>query len=903
MLNRLLRRDALAALLALSSASAWACPPAFAKATPKAPARSGAKTVYRARLANGLRVILVRDPLAPVVTTEVNYLAGADDCPPGFPGTAHAQEHMMFRGSPGLTGDQLTKMSALMGGDFDADTRQSITQYYFTIPAEDLDVALHIEALRMRGVDDSQKLWNHERGAIEQEVAADHSNPEYLAYLKLRRVMFAGTPYARTGLGTRRSFNKTTAKLLKSFHDKWYYPDNAVLIVAGDIDPQRTMASVRQYFGSIPGKAIPAHPAVDLKPVKPQTLSVPSDLPYDVTWLVYRAPGFDQPKDYAAATVLSDVLSSQRGTFYNMVPQGKALGVGFSLDPMRRAGLAFAEVDYPKGADGKALIADAQKILAADAATGVPADLVAAAKRREVASAEFAKNSIEGLADAWSQAVAEEGRRSPDDDVKAIEQVTPAAVDRLARQILDPADMVTVNLVPRASGKPASHASFGGGESFASSNPKDVKLPAWAEASLSRLSLPPAPPKPVDRTLPNGLRVIFVPNHASKTVVVEGQVQSDPRLEESIGQDGVDGVLGDLFSYGTTTLNRVAYQRALDNIGAIESAGRNFSLEVLAPQFDRGMQLLADNLLHPALPLKAFKVVQQEHEQEVAGELQSPKFLTRLATTRALVPPGDPALRHATPRSVARLTLADVRGYYRGVFRPDLTTIVIIGDITAQQARAEVTKYFGDWEAAGPRPATLMRPIPLNHASKVVVPDSSRVQDKVTLGLNLEINRWDPGYYALRLGNEVLGGGFNSTRLTKDLRENGGLVYYVFPILDIGLTRSFYEIEFGCDPKNVTKARAIVERDIHQMQTQLVTPAELKQAKTMVLRSIPLSLASVADTADTYLELAKVGLPLDEPERAARHYLTLTRRQLQDAFARWIPARDMAQIVQGPDPR
>src|ERR1700743_1339673 len=106
-----------------------------------------ADSIVRATLPNGLRVIIVRNTLAPVVATSVNYLTGSDETPAGFPGTAHAQEHMMFRGSPGLTADQLADIGSVMGGNFNANTRESVTQYLFTVPSEDLDVALRIEAV------------------------------------------------------------------------------------------------------------------------------------------------------------------------------------------------------------------------------------------------------------------------------------------------------------------------------------------------------------------------------------------------------------------------------------------------------------------------------------------------------------------------------------------------------------------------------------------------------------------------------------------------------------------------------------------------------------------------------------------------------------------------------------
>ena len=115
--------------------------------------------VLRATLTNGLQVIIVHNPLAPVVTTVINYRVGSDETPAGFPGTAHALEHMMFRGSPGLSGDQLADVTAALGGDFNADTQQAGTQYFFTTPAEDRDLALHVEAERMRGLAEDEKLW------------------------------------------------------------------------------------------------------------------------------------------------------------------------------------------------------------------------------------------------------------------------------------------------------------------------------------------------------------------------------------------------------------------------------------------------------------------------------------------------------------------------------------------------------------------------------------------------------------------------------------------------------------------------------------------------------------------------------------------------------------------------
>src|ERR1700722_4822843 len=199
-------------------------------------APAGAQTpaggdVTRATLDNGLRVVIVRDPLAPVVSVYDNYLIGANDTPPGFPGMAHAQEHMAFRGCQGVDADQTAGIFAQLGGDGDADTQQDLTQYFESVPSADLNIALRMDSACMRNMVDSQTEWLKERGAIEQEVAQDLSNPTYKAFARIQQDAFAGTPYAHDALGTRPSFEKTTGAMLKKFYGDWYRPNNAILVI------------------------------------------------------------------------------------------------------------------------------------------------------------------------------------------------------------------------------------------------------------------------------------------------------------------------------------------------------------------------------------------------------------------------------------------------------------------------------------------------------------------------------------------------------------------------------------------------------------------------------------------------------------------------------------------------
>jgi zinc protease len=858
--------------------------------------------VTRATLDNGLRVVIVRDPLAPVVTVEQNYLVGGNETPDGFPGMAHAQEHMAFRGCSELTADQISAIFAQLGGFGNADTQQNITQYYTTVPAADVDIALRVDADCMRDIQDAQTEWVQEKPAIEQEVARDLSNPTYKFMTRLNEDMFSGTVYSHDPLGTKESFDATTGDLLKDFYKKWYAPNNAILIIAGDVDSTAVLAKVKEFYGNIAKKSLPPRPEINLQPVKPESFTLDSNLSYLLAFVAFRMPGTDSP-DFAAAQILADVLSSQRGNLYAMVPQGKALQTEFGIaEAYTKAGIAYSVAVLPAGGNAAPVITEMRKILADYAANGLPAELVEAAKRREIAGEEFRRNSIPGLAEEWSDALAARGRNSPDEDVEAMKRVTLADVNRVAKQFLVDQNSITAILKPTPSGEAVASKGFGGGEQLTSAPTKPVDLPSWAGSRLLTVELPSAPPPPADLSLSNGMHLIVRTLKITPTITVVGSIRHESQLETAPGKDGVSDVLDDLFSYGTKNLDRLAFQKALDDIAADESAGFNFSLQVLKQDFSRGVQLLADNELNPALPREAFEVTKPETAQFVAGRMKSPGYRAGRALNVALLPAGDPVLRETTPQTVSSLTLEDVKDYYAKTVRPDLTTIVVIGDVTPEEARNVFEKWFGAWKVAGPKPEVELPRVSLNKSTASNVPDPSELQDSVNLSEMVEITRFDRDYYPLQLANHVLGGGFYATRLYHDLRQVTGYVYNVDVRLNAQKTRTIYTVTYACDPKNVSKARELIQRDLISMQKENVTPAELQQAKALLLRQIPLSESSEDGVAGGLLARAQIGLPLDEPLRGAKQYFSMTADQVRAAFEKWVRPDGFVQIIRGPAP-
>ncbi len=860
----------------------------------RAQAPAASVDVTRATLPDGLQVVVLRDTLAPVVSTWMNYLTGSDE--ESITGTAHAQEHMLFRGSKTLSASQFADTTAITGGTFNADTQGEMTQFFFEMPSQDLDIALNLERSRAAGVLDSQKLWNQERGAITQEVTRDNSSASYRLYAKMIQHVFAGTPYADPGLGTVASFKRIQAPDLEAFYAKWYHPNNAIYVIAGNVDPQATIAKVKALYANLPAAKLPARRPVKLGPLTPATLRDNSSDPITLGFVGYRVPGYASP-DYFASQILNDVLSSQRGALYELQASGKALGTFAQSQSYPEAGLTLVGSAVPVTTSGDQAVADVKAVIEGYKKTGLPAELVEVAKQREVAQAQFERNSISGLASTWSQTLAVE-HRTPDEDLAGLQKVTVDDVNRVLRTYFDQ----TTATVAISTPKEAAGSAFGGreGENNTVVPTEHTTLPAFARNVLSDLHVPEQTVKPVQQTLPNGIKLVVVPSQISKTVVVQGEVLGNPGLQDPPGKDGIDDIVDGLFSYGTTTYDRIAYQTELDKIAATVSAGKSFGLDVLSSDFDRGVALLADDELHPAFPAQAFAIVKQQAVGSLTGAVKSPDYKAGRALANALYPAGDPARRTATPQTAGAVTLDDVKSFYAATYRPDLTTIVVVGDVTPEHARGAIESAFGSWKAAGPTPDVFAPAVPPNKPSRAVIPATGRVQADVMLSETVPIGYGHPDYPVLRLGNTALSGGFYASLLYHDLREVHGYAYTVSSSFSAGHNRSSFTVDYGADPQNVGPAAKLVVDDLTALQKKPLAADRLIRAKALVVGELPVRQESYDGLAGQLLGYASTGRPLDEDRIEARAELQTTPERLRAAFAKWIRPADFVRVIQAP---
>jgi zinc protease len=864
-------------------------------------ARSEGLAVTRATLRNGLRVIAVRDPLAPVALAMLNYQVGSNE--QAFAGQAHALEHMMFRGSATLSQSQIADISELLGGYWDADTQSEVTQYFFMAPSQYLDLLLRMEASRAQKLTLAQSDWEIERGAIKNEVTQDYSDPVSHLFIKVDLAMFAGTPYGNDGLGTLQCFDtQINAPQLRALYDAWYHPNNAIYVIVGDIDGPATIKLVDKYFGSIPAATLPARPAVHLPPLSPQTIRVDSDQPFTAVALAYRFPGY-RSQDYAAGQILENVLSSQRSNLYGLVASGKALQATFQdFDTHPLAGSAAATLVVPVTTTPDDALAMLRGVINGYARSGVPAALVDAEKRRAIAQGEFKANSIPDLGFQWSQAVAVEGLSSPDDILSAIRQVTVADVNRVLRTYVVSRHEIVGIAAPKNAGAAAATSSAVpvGNENKPTLLHHDP-LPDWAQAAFANVTVPASTINPIDATLPNGIRLIVVPQRVSRTVVVSGSIDTNEAMQAPPGKDGIADITSGLLSFGTTSHGRLALRAALDAISAEVTAGTQFSLTALSKDFDRGVAILADEELHPAFPAPGFAALKREQLGAVKGQIVSPEHQVAVALNKALYPPADPAQRFPTPQTIGSIARADVTSYYESVYRPDMTTIVVVGDVDPQHARDVVTKYFGSWTASGPKPAVAMPAVPNNAAASAVVPDKERIQSQVQLVQVLSLTRNDPDYPTIAVANESLGAG-GSSILFHDVRDVHGLVYDVHTEANFRKHRSTFAIHFESDASKIEQAQSLIMADLNALSTAGLQPDELARGKASLISNVPMRVVSFSSIARQLIRFVELGLPLDQATIDARNEIAVTNDQIIAAAHKWLRPNDFVRVILGPSP-
>ncbi len=828
------------------------------------------------RLPNGLEVILSQDRTLPLVTVDIWYHVGAANEEPTRTGFAHLFEHMMFTGSKHVPRGLADKLLEAAGAsDSNASTSFDRTNYYDTLPSNQLELALWTHADRMGYLLDSldQKALSNQQDVVRNERRERIENQPYgiVDEAVFRSLFPVGHPYRPYIMGSHADIQAARLTDVRDFFKRYYRPNNATLTIVGDFDAATAKRLVSRYFGSFKRGPDVAPPAVVTPPIvgeRRETVTDRIELErVDLAWLT--PPRF-KPDD-AELSIAAHILAGGKSSrLYNKLV--------YELQLAQEVSAAQDAYALTSIFDVQAFARPGHTAPELQAAIDVELDRFAAEGPTE-AEVERARNQIErsmyqslqkvvGRADTlnmYNQYTGDPGYLPK--DVERYAAVTPATVQRAVRAHLRKDARVVVfavrgakKLDPEpAAGAPAHTRAT---ESINADESWRRKAPAAGPAPVPTL------PAPQSFKLANGLTVLHLqrsglPIVTAQLVVNAGLGANDPM------RPGAANFAAAMLEEGTTTKSSVQIAQDIEQLGAGYAAQTRrdatlLRIDALARNFPAALGLVADIAQHPTFPADEIERQRKAHLSEIVEAREDAGTLAEVAFSRALYGPDHPYGRSnlGTEESMQRIGEADLREFWQRWFRPDNAALVVVGAIDAASLRALAERLWGSWTAAPVATASKAEAPAVTTAARVVIVDKPGApQAELRIG-RIGTVRTTPDFAALQVLNEAIGGGFTS-RLNLDLREEKGYTYGIGSRFEYGRRPGPFVVRTAVKSAVAVPAIQEILAQLKRAGAAPLTPEELQRARGSLTQSLPAMFETNSATGSSFGELFAYGLPLD----------------------------------------
>jgi zinc protease len=827
-------------------------------------------------LENGLQVIFHLDRKLPVVHVNQWFHVGSKNEKPGRTGFAHLFEHLMYQGSANAKGEYFSYVEKaganLHEGGVNGTTNEDRTNYFVTVPSQNLEYILWLESDRIATLADSltQKDFENQREVVRNERRQGIENQPYGRAFKLiaENLFPTGHPYSWPVIGSHEDLVAASMEDVKQFFRTYYTPNNLSLCIAGDFDPVRAKSLVEKYYGSLsPGPALD-RPGTALASLNGEKVVEVNDrIPQERVYMVWPSPKFfatDEAELSMASVILTDGLSSRlnRKLVYddqlcsNVVSfnDGGEIAGMFVVMATARAGSHLERIEE--------IVTDEIRRLAEKGPTVKELSRAQTKWEYDYISGLERIGGMGGKADrlnAYNTYLGSPGKFA--DDFLRHRCTSRDGIQKAIKHWLVNHNRLLVRFHPEQSGRSVTPA------------PDRARVPSLGTDRTFIV------PEVQSTRLENGLDVFVVERHdLPKVAVVLGTRAGsigDPQEKMGVAQLTIQTI-----DRGTKSLTALDLEDALGDLGTSLNglAAREFSylsLDVLANNLGPAVAVLADVALHPSFPKSEFDREKELHLDSLNQDSNNPNaIVSRVRSILAFGqdhPYGRPV--RGFPSSVRSIAREDVVRFHRSFWNPATSALVFAGDITLKQAADLARKNFQSWKADKPTTISIASPHPYDYGKIYLVDRQDAAQTAVSQILPGP-SRLSDDYYPLTLADAVWGGGF-MTRLNLNLRENKGYTYGASSRLALFSKSGYW---FSGASVQTDKTKETVVEFINELNdlagAKPISDNELAEAKANRIRGFAQQFESVGRLAGIVTDLWSFGLPMTdlqkEPEELAK---------------------------------
>ncbi|WP_117233738.1 M16 family metallopeptidase [Vibrio maerlii] len=874
------------------------------------------------QLDNGLTVMLSPDDSDPLVHVDVTYHVGSAREEIGKSGFAHFFEHMMFQGSENVGDQQHFKLITEAGGTLNGTTNRDRTNYFETVPSNQLEKVLWLEADRMGFLLDavSQRKFEIQRDTVKNERAQNYENRPYgLMWETMGQAMYPeGHPYSWQPIGYVEDLDRVDVQDLKSFFLRWYGPNNAVLTIGGDIDTKETLEWVNKYFGTIP-----KGPEVESAPKQPATLNEDKYVTLEdnirqpmvvIGWPTTYLGDENQASFNALANVLGGGKNSV--LYQDLVKTQIALDAGAFHDCGELACNMYVYAMGKAGDEGDLTpLYDALQVsLESFEQTGVTQDRLDQITGMAEANAVFALESVRGKV---TQLASNETFFNQPDRIESqleqIRQVTPNSVNSLYQTYLNGHNKVVLSVVPKGkTNLAAQEATF----KFESRDLPETKKVTEDELVYRKAvdnfdrSIMPEVAEPVKAEVPklyrlhfsNGAELLGTDTSEVPTVQIQIDLPAGDRYVPR-GKEGLASLTAALLNEGTVNKSSEQIEAELDRLGsAVSIRSSNYtttvSISSLTKDLPQTLALVEEILLEPRFDEQDFERLKQQTLQGLIYQHQRPQWLASQATRQVLF--GNSVYARSddgTERSVATINLEDVKAFYRSHYTPQGAQIVVVGDINKPEVQKQL-KFIQEWEgdiAPMLRPQLVKKP---EGQSIFLIDKPNAPQSIVRLVRNSVSFDATGELYLMQLANFNLAGNFNS-RINQNLREDKGYTYgaggYFASNREVGAGVFYAQVRADSTVESIKE----LQKELALFSAEGVTEEELRFMQLAMGQKDALKYETPSQKANLLGGIIAYNLDEDYLQQRARILEQMDLETLNQVAEKWFNPDDYQIIVVG----